>query len=208
MKRFKFGLTCMALVVMSCANAMAGVWLSNNGHGSVSGSFDAFTPVAGDMSGALSVTDFLYNAGASSRQDAFAGIMQAGNLVWAGTYNFDALGSTVGDAYVFTSPTFGTFSGTITGETEFMASASTGTGNRTLDFTGSFTPGGNTHYEGDTATRTLTTLQIAFSRNDGGSFNVAWSMDTTESVPTPEPTSIAIFGLGAVGFAVRRFRRK
>ena len=207
MKRFKFGLTCMALVVMSCANAMAGVWLSNNGHGSVSGSFDAFTPVAGDMSGALSVTHFLYNAGASSRQDAFAGYTDPGmgNEVWLGTYNFHALGLTVGDAYVFSTPSFGTFSGTITGETEFMASASTGTGNRTLAFKGSFTPGSNTHYEGDTATKTLTTLQIAFSRNDGGSVNVAWSLDTD---PVPEPTSIAIFAFGAVGFAVRRFRRK
>jgi hypothetical protein len=205
MKRFKFGLTCMALVVMSCANAMAGVWLSNNGHGSVSGSFDAFTPVTGDMSGALSVTHFLYNPGASSRQVAFAGYTEPGNEVWAGTYNFASLGLTVGNPYVFSMASFGTFNGTIIGETEFMASALMGTGNRTLDFSGTFTPGTNTHYEGDMTVISDATLQIAFSRNDGGSVNVAWSLDTD---PVPEPTSIAIFAFGAVGFAVRRFRRK
>lgn len=210
MKRFKFGLTCMALVVMSCANAMAGVWLSNNRVGSVSGAYDSFTPTTGDMSGSLTVVDALYNAGASSRLGAFAGIIETGlpaGLVWAGTYNFDALGSTVGDAYVFTSSTFGNFTGTITAESSFMASALTGTGNRTLDFTGTFTPGGNTHYEGDSTSINGATLQIAFSRNDGGSINVAWSLDTSAAA-VPEPTSIAIFGLGAVGFAVRRFRRK
>ena len=207
MKRFKFGLTCMALVVMSCANAMAGVWLSNDRAGSVSGAYDSFTPTTGDMSGSLTVVDALYNAGASSRLGAFAGIIETGppaGLVWLGTYNFDALGSTVGDAYVFTSSTFGNFTGTITAESSFMASALTGTGNRTLDFTGTFTPGSNTHYEGDSTSIEAATFQLAFSRNDGGSINVAWSLDTN----VPEPTSIAIFAFGAVGFAVRRFRRK
>jgi hypothetical protein len=154
------------------------------------------------------VTNFHYNSAPSSRLGAFAGIIEAGELVWAITSNFDALGSTVGDAYTFTSSTFGVFSGVVSAESSFNAAASTGTGNRTLEFTGTFTPGTNLHYEGDTVTLAGTSLQIAFSRNAGGSVNASWSFDTAGSKPVPEPTSIAIFGLGAVGIAVRRFRRK
>ena len=207
MKRFKFGLTCMALVVMSCANAMAGVWLSNNRAGSISGSFNGLSPTAGDLTVPITVTDFIYNTTPGSRNGAFVGITEPATLVWAGVQSFDPFGLTVGDAYVFTSPTFGTFTGTITVEGGTNV-AGPGTGNRTLDFTGTFTPGSNVHYEGDSTSLSGATLQVAFSRNLGGSVNASWSMDTTAAVPTPEPTSIAIFGLGAVGFAVRRFRRK
>ena len=212
MKRFKFGLTCMALVVMSCANAMAGVWLSNNRAGSVSGSFDSFTPTAGDMSGSLSVTNFLYNSGASSRLGAFAGITEVGDLVWGGAFNFDPLGLTVGDVYNFTSATFGNFTGTVVAESSLNASSVNLTGNRTLDLTGIFTPGSNLHYEGDVIPLANTTVQIAFSRNpdmdNPGAINASWSLNTNSASPVPEPTSIAIFAFGAVGFAVRRFRRK
>jgi hypothetical protein len=208
MKRFKIVLGCLALMAMSCVNAMAGTWLANNRAGSVSGSFDTLVPTAGDLTVPLSVTNFHYNSAPSSRLGAFAGIIEAGELVWAITSNFDALGSTVGDAYTFTSSTFGVFSGVVSAESSFNAAASTGTGNRTLEFTGTFTPGTNLHYEGDTVTLAGTSLQIAFSRNAGGSVNASWSFDTAGSKPVPEPTSIAIFGLGAVGIAVRRFRRK
>jgi hypothetical protein len=208
MKRFKIVLGCLALMAMSCVNAMAGTWLANNRIGSVSGSFDTLVPTAGDLTVPLSVTTFHYNSAASSRLGAFAGIIEVNEWVWAITSNFDALGSTVGDAYTFTSPTFGVFSGVVSAESSFNAAASTGTGNRTLEFTGTFTPGTNLHYEGDTVTLAGTSLQIAFSRNAGGSVNASWSFDTAGSKPVPEPTSIAIFGLGAVGIAVRRFRRK
>jgi hypothetical protein len=208
MKRFKIVLGCLALMAMSCVNAMAGTWLANNRIGSVSGSFDTLVPTAGDLTVPLSVTTFHYNSAASSRLGAFAGIIEVNEWVWNITENFDALGSTVGDAYTFTSPTFGVFSGVVSAESSFNAAASTGTGNRTLEFTGTFTPGTNLHYEGDTVTLAGTSLQIAFSRNAGGSVNASWSFDTAGSKPVPEPTSIAIFGLGAVGIAVRRFRRK
>lgn len=208
MKRFNVALTCFALIAVCCVDAMAGTWLANNRAGSVSGSFDSFSPTDGDISNALTVTDFLYNSGSSSRQGAFAGITEVGVMVWSTTAVFDALGLTVGDFYTFTSPTFGSFSGSITAESSTNPSSLVGTGNRTLDFTGIFTPGSNAHYEGDTTSLFGTTLQVAFSRNDGGSINAAWSFDTTAAANVPEPTSMAIFGLGTLGIAVRRIRRK
>ncbi|MFM8572180.1 MAG: PEP-CTERM sorting domain-containing protein [Pirellula sp.] len=207
MKRFKVVLTCLALTAMSCVNAMAGTWLANNRAGSVSGSFDAIIPTTGDLTVPLSVTNFHYNSAASSRLGAFAGIAEPGELVWVTTQGFDALGSTIGDAYTFTSASFGVFNGVVSADTSFNAGASTGSGNRTLDLKGTFTPGSNAHYEGDTLTLAGTTLQIAFSRNDGGSVNASWSFDTTSASEVPEPTSMAIFSLGALGFAYRNRRR-
>jgi hypothetical protein len=207
MKRFIVGLACMALMAVSCVDALAGVWLSNDRAGSISGSFDGLSPTSGDLTVPISVTDFIYNTTPGSRNGAFFGITEPSTMVWAGLKNFDGFGLTVGDAYVFTSATFGTFTGTVTVEGGTNV-AGPGTGNRTLDFTGIFTPGSNVHYEGDSTSLSGATLQVSFSRNLGGSINAAWSMDTTAAAPVPEPTSIAIFALGAAGFADRRFRRK
>ena len=211
MKRFIVGLACMALMAVSCVDALAGTWTANNGVGSISGSFDAFTPTTGDMTVPLSVTNFHYNSSPSSRLAAFAGYTDPGPMTeyaWGPnptpyTQNFDAFGSTIGDSYTFTNAIFGTFTGSVVSDFEFNA-AGTGSGNRTLDLVGVFTTGSNTHYVGGPASVDAT-LQIAFSRNFGGAVNVAWSMNTSN---VPEPTSIAIFGLGALGFAGRRFRRK
>ena len=200
------GLACLAFISMNCANTMAGTWLSNNRAGGVSGGFTAISPTNGNLSVPLSVTGFHYNSGPSSRTGAFAGIVEPGDLVWAGTHNFDAFGLTIGDSYTFSSPTFGTFLGTVVSDTPSNLSGS-GAGSRTLDLSGTFTPGTNSHYEGDTTTVTNTYLQIAYDRNVGGTVNAAWSLDTTQA-EVPEPASIAIFALGAVGFATQRWRRK
>jgi hypothetical protein len=209
MKRFIIGLACLAFTAMSCVDALAGVWTANNGVGSISGSFDAFTPTTGDMTGPLTATNFHYNSSPSSRLAAFAGYTDPlmTEYTWGpnstpNPVNFDAFGSTIGDPYTFTDTIFGTFTGTVASDFEFNA-VGPGSGNRTLDLKGLFTPGTNSHYEMD-VTGVAATLQIAFSRNAGGAVNVAWSMNTE----VPEPASIAIFGLGALGVAGRRFRRK
>lgn len=217
MKRFMSGLATVALVALSSVSAMAGVWLDNNRSGSIAGSFDSFTPTSGSLAGALTAKDFYYSPGSINRTGAFAGITEVNSLVWdtAGFLNFDASGLTVGDAYTFSSSSFGTFVGTITGEVVNNLNGDILlAGSRQLNFVGTFTPGGNSHYEGDTATLTNVTLQINFSRNaspngtTSGSINASWSMDTAGAAPVPEPTSMAIFGLGAAGLAFRRYRRK
>jgi hypothetical protein len=207
MKRFIIGLACLAFTAMSCVDALAGVWTDNNGVGSISGSFDAFTPTTGDMTGPLTATNFHYNSSPTSRLVAFAGYTDPSILMteyaWATEVaNFTSFGSTIGDPYTFTDTIFGTFTGTVVSDFEFNA-VGPGSGNRTLDLVGLFTTGSNSHYAGGPAA-VAATLQIAFSRNAGGAVNVAWSMNTE----VPEPASIAIFGLGALGVAGRRFRRK
>lgn len=219
MKRIALGFIAAALVAMTSIDLFAGVWLDNNGAGSVAGSFDSFTPTSGDLSGPLTVTNFLYNSGGSSRLGAFAGITETSSLVWSGTFAFDPNGATVGDTYTFTSASFGIFSGSITSETVSNLSGNVlEAGSRQLNFVGTFKPGSNGHYEGDTRSFSNVTLQISFNRSEStnkpgnvpGAINVSWALNTSGASPAaiPEPTSIAIFGLGAVGFAARRFRRK
>jgi hypothetical protein len=221
MRRIALGFIAAALMAMTSIDVFAGVWLTNNGAGSVAGSFNSFTPTSGNLAGPLTVTDFLYNAGASSRQGAFDGITETGSLVWTGpgAISFDPNGSTIGDPYTFTSGSFGIFSGSIVSETINNLSADVlEPGSRQLNFVGTFTPGSNSHYEGDTRTFSNVTLQISFNRSESndktnsvpGAINVSWALNTSGASPAaiPEPTSIAIFGLGAVGFAARRFRRK
>ncbi len=217
MKRFMSGLASVALVALSSVSALAGVWLDNDRAGSVAGAFDSFTPTSGSLAGPLTIKDFYYSPGSINRTGAFSGITETNSLVWdtAGFINFQVAGLTVGDSYTFSSPTFGTFAGVVSSEvvnnldTDVLLA-----GSRQLNFVGTFTPGSNSHYEGDTATLTNVTLQINFSRNaspngtSSGSINASWSMDTAAAAPVPEPTSMAIFGLGAAGLAFRRYRRK
>ena len=219
MKRILLGLVAVASVAVSSIGAFAGVWLDNNGAGSVAGSFDAFTPSSGSLAGPLTVEDFLYNTGSSSRTGAFQGISENNSLVWGGTYNFEQHGETVGDPYSFSSATFGNFVGSVQSETvNNLADDLLAPGSRQLNFVGTFTPGSNSHYESDTTSYTNVTLQISFSRSASvdpgnsipGAINVSWALNTSGGSPSvvPEPTSIAIFSLGAMGFAARRFRRK
>jgi len=206
MKRLISSVAFAVLVSLSCVNAMAGTWLNNNRAGGINnGYFTSSTPTSGALNGSLSVTDFLFGNGSG----AFSGATTNGTIFFAGSDNFDVFGSVLNDSYTFSSTAFGSFSGNVT-EEQFSGNLgnATGTATRTLAFIGVFTPGNNSFYEGDTTPLSNTSLTITFSRNNGGSVSTSWSLDTTGAASVPEPTSIAIFGLGAVGFAVRRFRRK
>jgi hypothetical protein len=94
---------------------------------------------------------------------------------------------------------YGVFTGALTSYNTF-------TTNAFANYSGSFTPG--SAFPGfDVAT--ISTLNLAFSLA-GTSYNVSGTVFAT-GVPAPtvpEPASMAIFGLGALGFAARRFRRK
>lgn len=195
-----------ALVSLSCVNAMAGTWLSNNRAGGISvGTFASITPTAGALDGPLSVTDFKFGVGSG----AFNGAATFGTVFFAGSNNFDVFGSVLNDPYTLSSTGFGTFVAKVTVEqSSGVLSDAVGTATRTIGLKGIFTPGNDPHYENDTTSLANTTLTITFSRNEGGSGSASWSFDTSAATVVPEPTSIAIFGLGAAGFAVRRFRRK
>jgi hypothetical protein len=56
-------------------------------------------------------------------------------------------------------------------------------------------------------TDTPALLNISVTKT-GGFYSVAVTLAMDPPAAVPEPASLAIFGLGATGFAVRRFRRK
>jgi hypothetical protein len=206
MNRVICGIVFVAMVSLSCVDAMAGTWLDNNRAGGINnGFFASTTPTSGALTGSLSVTDFRFGNGSG----AFSGATTNGSVFFAGTRNFDVFGSVMDDFYTISSTAFGTFSGNVTVEqSSGILADTTGVATRTIGLTGIFTPGDNVFYEGDRTPLANTTLTLTFQRNAGGSISTSWALDTTVATAVPEPTSIAIFGLGAAGVAVRRFRRK
>lgn len=95
---------------------------------------------------------------------------------------------------------YGTFSGSFSGG--FSATLT----NFTATYAGSFVPG--SAYSSFTASSTAA-LNLAFSYpGTGSSYSVTGTFDAQGAPAVPEPTSMAIFGLGALGIAARRFRRK
>ncbi|MFN9384490.1 MAG: PEP-CTERM sorting domain-containing protein [Pirellulaceae bacterium] len=91
----------------------------------------------------------------------------------------------------------GDFSGTWTGDTWTPSGGDNGT--RSMSFAGTMSRAGFT----DTPAR----LNISVTKT-GGFYSVAVTLAMDPPAAVPEPASLAIFGLGATGFAVRRFRRK
>jgi hypothetical protein len=193
-----------ALVSLSCLNAMAG-WLPTRTGSMANGTFTTFSPLTGALNGQLGVTDFVFGSGAG----AFNGLASQNDVIFAGSSTFPALGGTIGASYTFSNSAFGTFVGTITSDnTSGAFNQGTGVGTRQLGFTGTFTPGNSGFYASDTL-GVNSVMQITFGRNGFDAQSASWSLSTQYTAPAvPEPTSIAIFGLGAAGFAVRRFRRK
>lgn len=76
---------------------------------------------------------------------------------------------------------------------------------RTIAFTGTFTPTNNTLFPGAQATPANLTITI---NQSGSSFSGSFTIAMNPPAAVPEPASMAIFGLGAIGIAARRFRRK
>jgi hypothetical protein len=114
-------------------------------------------------------------------------------------------------ALTITSAGFGSFLGvmlTDSGETNLTPTG----GSRTLTFSGSFTAGTSFAEGKRDATAANLTVTLNRSFNDPIlNFTSTIDMTTFNAPPpsvVPEPASMAIFGLGAIGFAARRFRRK
>ncbi len=95
---------------------------------------------------------------------------------------------------------YGTFSGSFSGG--FSATLN----NFTATYAGDFVPGSA---YGSFTTSNTASLNLAFSYPGSGTgYAVAGTFDAQGAPAVPEPTSMAIFGLGALGIAARRFRRK
>ena len=109
--------------------------------------------------------------------------------------------------FTLSTAAFGTFIGTLvsdTGDTGISNHA----GVRTIMFSGSFL--GGTLFNGSgKQDRTAANLQYTLTQTftNPNKFFIS-QISMTAFGTLPEPTSMAIFGLGAIGFAARRFRRK
>ncbi len=209
MKRLVFGL--LAGLAVTLATSLSGFAGYTGAGGIVVGAPSGLSPNSGPLGQAFAVQDTAGDAafttgGNSGNSGDFASGFNFKNF-FSGTYNFGAP-STVGASGSFgTLSTFGTFSGNVTVDTGVTGdNAAT---SRQIIFSGTFTPGSDAAYSGNT-TSLAALFQVTISKTSaGGGWTGAWSLDTTaNAAAVPEPTSIAIFGLGAVGVAVRRFRRK
>jgi hypothetical protein len=208
MKRFSGLFVCLAMVVATSVSSFAGY---TGAGGSVGGYFGQKTPNTGNLSAAYTFLDngldgaFHTNGGGHSG-DFLTGF--GGVAFFTGTYNIGAASAVSSSLITFTSSAFGTFVGNVTSDSGNGLNTQW---SRQLVFTGTFTPGTSDSYSGNNIALANTSFQITMSKSaDGGSHSGNWTLDTTGSTPAavPEPASLAIFGLGAVGFAARRFRRK
>lgn len=209
MKRLVFGL--LAGLAVTVATSLSGFAGYTGAGGIVVGATSGLSPNSGPLGQYFVVQDtagdaaFISGSNSGNSGD-FATGFNFKNF-FSGTYNFGAP-STVGASGLFgSSSTYGTFVGNVTVDTG-VTGDNTAT-SRQIIFSGTFTPGGDGAFSGNT-TALSALFQVTISKTSaGGGWTGAWSLDTTpNSSAVPEPTSIAIFGLGAVGVAVRRFRRK
>lgn len=183
MKSFIFAM--IAVVASSFATVQAGYLPAGSA---------SFNAASGSLTGGANTnTAFTFNTNAvSSGTGSFAG--DAG-VTW-GSFNVPAFGVGANFAFSITGD-FGSFSGSTISHSYAGDNA---TNARTMLASGLFT---RTGFD-------ATPASIAFSATEtGGSYSYAFTFSVTPPpAAVPEPASMAIFGLGALGMAARRYRRK
>ena len=111
-----------------------------------------------------------------------------------------------GGGFVLSNATFGTFTSIALLSDTLASEIVAGSGNRTITYKGSFSAGSLFASNIRDATDANLTININQSTTGGNTF-FSNTMTLTAS-GVPEPTSIALVGLGALGMVARRFRRK
>jgi hypothetical protein len=208
MKRFSGLFVCLAMVVATSVSSFAGY---TGAGGGISGGF-SYTPDTtplgvNNLSNPFATTNFntdIEDAGTGDFADAgFDGV-----TFFSGPYNFGTGPISIGTAVNLGSTLYGTFVGTVTADSGNGLSTQL---SRQVRFVGTYTPGSSGLFNSNTTPLTNTVFQFTISKGEEtGNVSRSWSLDTTGSpqAAVPEPASLAIFGLGAAGFAARRFRRK
>ncbi len=188
MKSFIFAM--IAVVASSFATVQAGYLPAGSA---------SFNAASGSLSGGANTnTAFTFNTGAvtnspSAPTGSFAGDT---GVTW-GSFNVPAFGSGANFSFSITGD-FGSFSGSTISHTY---AGDNDTNVRSMLATGTFT---RTGFD-------ATPASIAFSVTEtGASYSYAFTFSVSPPPPAavPEPASMAIFGLGALGMAARRYRRK
>ncbi len=154
-----------------------------------------FTPSSGSLDQAFSLTGV---DSSSAQLGDFIGLPIGTD--W-GSFSVGAF-SIMGTPLSITNADFGSFTGTITGDSgEFSPGGSAFF--RVISATGEYVPGSNPFFAGDTAL-TGADLSITFTKaNSGAAITGALSLATST---IPEPSSIALLGLATLcgGIAYRR----
>jgi hypothetical protein len=111
-----------------------------------------------------------------------------------------------GGGFVLSNATFGTFTSSALLSDTLATEIVAGNGNRTITYKGFFSAGSLFAANIRDATDANLTITLNQSTTNGNTF-FSNTMTLTAS-GVPEPTSIALFGLVALGIVARRFRRK
>jgi hypothetical protein len=201
MKTFFLGLIAASALLVSGAVAQAG-FIS----GGVSFSMETQNNTSGTVLDTRNIFDLSKNGGASGDfATAGGGGFVPNNTPWQSF----TLTNPMTSPFTLSTLAFGTFIGNVVTDTG-DSGISNNRGTRTIIFSGSFQ--GGTLFDGsgkqDPTNADLTyTLQQSFT--DPNKFFLSGiTMTAFGTAAVPEPASMAIFGLGAIGFAARRFRRK
>ena len=202
MKRFIGLFVCLAMVVATSISSFAGY---TGAGGILTGQVASLDPNVGELNQAF-VAKEVNGIGAFATNLVQSGEFSAfgSKSFFSGDYNFGAA-STSGATVTLGAlgSTYGQFTGIVNFDDGVLGGTS-----RQIIAAGTFTPGTDAGYNGIGAS-IAGRFQITVSKTGGGGgWTASWTMDTTSSSVVPEPASLAIFGLGAVGFAARRFRRK
>lgn len=110
--------------------------------------------------------------------------------------------------FVLSNSTFGNFTGSIVTDS-LDGGVTAGNGQRTIVYKGSFTAG--SLFAADIRDATAADLTITLNQSTTGPntfFSATTTLTAFGTTAVPEPTTIALFGLGALGLVARRFRRK
>ena len=200
MRTFFLGLVAAVAMLVSGEVAQAGF---------VSGfiSFGAETQnsSSGTVLDTRNISDVTKGSGSSGdfRSLASGGFVPA-NTLWQGFTLINPMSN-----ITLSTAGFGTFYGVLQSDSG-DSSILDGNGTRTIIFSGNFL-GGTLFNDSGKQGLTVANLTFQLSQSKTGSFlgfSSSINMTASGTEFLPEPASMAIFGIGALGFAARRFRRK
>lgn len=198
MKSLFFAFAVAAATLMSGISAQAGT---------ITGGISFFATTQNNSSGNILDTRAITGVSSTTASGDFSStpvLTQWGNFT---------ISNPMGSPLTITSA-FGTFVGTLTSDNGAAGVDGSGNGSRTMNFAGAFTAGNAYTGKQDPTTANLSIVLNQSTTTVESVTTVSFSTTlnlTTAGVPAPavpEPTSMAIFGLGALGIAARRFRRK
>jgi len=206
MRSMFLALAAIAAMMLGSTTAQAGFIV-----GGVSFGGDVQNNSSGTVLDTRNVVDLSKTSGSGPYASSSNGGYVASGTSW-GTFTL----TNPMTALSISSATFGTFTSTSLTSDSGSSGIVNGSGNRTLVFAGGFTPGtlfaaGN--FDPTSADITVTLNQSTTNFGLPGEttfFSITVAMTSFNAPPStvPEPASMAIFGLGALGLAARRFRRK